>query len=219
MHAAVTGMQGCRAAERRGVWEDVMKLLLYTSHLGLDRLEDMKKARMFVRSIVAAAMICLPISIQQANGQTFNFSFNTTEGPDAIAVDSGKIYVSFSASNDVQRFSDSGSFEIEVVNILLNNPRNVAFDSLLNIFIADSSNHRILKCSPDLACEEFAGGLQGFQDGVGQDAQFNSPRGLVIDNTDTLYIADHFNHSIRSCTTTPLADCSTVAGDGTAGFR
>lgn len=65
-------------------------------------------------------------------------------------------------------------------------------------------------------------------DGVGSAAQFYAPRGVAIDSSGTLYVADSSNHTIRKIT--PGAVVTTVAGlpgsegktDGTgtaAGFR
>ncbi len=43
------------------------------------------------------------------------------------------------------------------------------------------------------------GGSQKFRDGVGIDARFNLPRGLLIDTQrGILYVADYENFAIRS---------------------
>lgn len=62
-----------------------------------------------------------------------------------------------------------------------------------------------------------AGGNEGFADGIGAAASFNTPSGIAIDAAGNLYVADTGNHAIRKVT--PQGAVSTVAGDGTAGFN
>lgn len=54
-------------------------------------------------------------------------------------------------------------------------------------------------------------GRGGHADGLGTEAQFNSPRQLVLDDEDNLYIADSGNHCIRKVT--PEGIVSTVIGN------
>lgn len=59
------------------------------------------------------------------------------------------------------------------------------------------------------------GGTPGFVDGVGPEALFNYPCGMVVDVDGNLYVADHSNHSIRKIT--PEGVVSTFAGTGRPG--
>jgi DNA-binding beta-propeller fold protein YncE len=99
-----------------------------------------------------------------------------------------------------------------------NRPCGLAVDAQGNLYVADSENHRIRKVAPDGTVSTLAGdGTAGWQDGAGAQARFNKPQGLLVDGSGTVYVADTENHRIRRI----LADgtVSTVAGDGTAGFR
>ena len=58
-------------------------------------------------------------------------------------------------------------------------------------------------------------GTAGSADGLGAAAQFNSPFGVAVDGTGTVYVADNGNNSIRKITSTGAV--STLAGSGTAG--
>ena len=55
-------------------------------------------------------------------------------------------------------------------------------------------------------------GNWGEADGAGNEAEFRSPGGIVIDGSDVLYVADRHNHKIRKIT--PSGEVSTYAGDG-----
>jgi sugar lactone lactonase YvrE len=65
--------------------------------------------------------------------------------------------------------------------------------------------------------DTFAGdGTEGFLDGPAAQARFRFPRGLAVDETGTLYVADWENHVIRRIT--PDGRVSTLAGNGAPGF-
>jgi DNA-binding beta-propeller fold protein YncE len=81
------------------------------------------------------------------------------------------------------------------------------------VFIADSTNHRIVITSLEGKKIAVAGaGKEGFKDGKFDEARFSDPQGLTLDG-DILYVADRKNHSIRAL---DLKDetVKTVAGTG-----
>ena len=96
-----------------------------------------------------------------------------------------------------------------------NSPRAIANDGI-NVYVADSSNHRIRQII--IATGEvntLAGnGPQGFLDGTRTAAQFNGPQGITTDGTN-LYIADTFNNRIRKIDAS--GEVTTLAGDGNQG--
>lgn len=59
--------------------------------------------------------------------------------------------------------------------------------------------------------------MEGFVDGAGTAAAFNTPSGLAVDGAGNLIVADTGNHAVRRVT--PQGVVSTLAGTGTAGFR
>ena len=84
------------------------------------------------------------------------------------------------------------------------------------LFIADSTNHRIVITNLEGKKIAIAGsGKEGFKDGKFADAQFSDPQGMCLDG-DTLYVADRKNHSIRALN---LKDetVKLVAGNGKQG--
>lgn len=98
-----------------------------------------------------------------------------------------------------------------------NSPIGVARDTSGNLYIADFGNYVIRKITSGGTVSTFAGnGVNGFMDGVGTAARFNSPRGIAIDTNGNLYIADMDNHAIRKVT--PAGVVTTVTGNGNKGF-
>ena len=98
------------------------------------------------------------------------------------------------------------------------NPFGVAVDQRGNVYVADAGDsNRIRKIGVEGAVTTLAGGAEGFADGAGGAASFNTPSALAIDREGNLYVADTSNHRIRKVT--PEGTVTTLAGDGTAGAR
>ncbi|HSD45183.1 MAG TPA: hypothetical protein VLB87_01125 [Pyrinomonadaceae bacterium] len=104
-------------------------------------------------------------------------------------------------------------------------PRQAAFSDPFGVVVAKDGtiylsdageSNRIRKITLQGVVTTFAGGNEGFADGVGSAASFNTPSGLAIDANDNLYVADTANNRIRKVT--PAGEVSTIAGDGTAGY-
>lgn len=97
-------------------------------------------------------------------------------------------------------------------------PRAVCLDRTGNLYIADTSNHRILRLPPGGALQTVAGnGSRGSagDEGSARLAQLNTPSACAVDSAGNLLIADTANHAIRKVK--PSGIISTVAGTGTAG--
>src|SRR5206468_12494596 len=86
------------------------------------------------------------------------------------------------------------------------------------VYVADGGeSNAIRRLSPDGDVTTLAGGAEGFADGVGTDARFNTPSGLAVDAAGAVYVADTGNHAIRRVD--PSGRVTTVAGDGIAGWH
>ena len=83
----------------------------------------------------------------------------------------------------------------------LNNPHDVAVDSVGNLFIADESNDRIRRVDAvtKIITTVAGTGVFGFSgdDGPATSAQLNGPDGIAVDSSGNLFIADSFNNRIR----------------------
>jgi sugar lactone lactonase YvrE len=85
------------------------------------------------------------------------------------------------------------------------------------IYVADAGeSNSIRKIAPDGNVTTVAGSKEGFADGVGSSASFNTPSALALGPGGNLFVADTGNNRIRKIT--PDGQVSTVAGDGTAGY-
>ncbi len=97
-------------------------------------------------------------------------------------------------------------------------PFGVAVAADGTVFVADAGQaNSIRRIGTDGFVSTVAGGARGFADGRGHEARFDTPSGLAIDATGTLYTVDTGNNAIRRIT--PDGRVSTVAGDGVAGYR
>ena len=93
----------------------------------------------------------------------------------------------------------------------------MALDGSGNLYIADTSNHRIRKVDSSGNITTVAGtGTSGFSgDGAAAvAAQLNRPGGLALDGSGNLYIADTSNNRIRKVDSS--GNISTVAGGGSS---
>ncbi|MYM34560.1 gluconolaconase [Duganella sp. FT94W] len=97
-------------------------------------------------------------------------------------------------------------------------PFGVALDRQGNLYIADGgSNNIIRKIDMNGLTSTLAGGVEGYAEGVGTTAAFNTPSGIAADAAGNLYVADTGNNAIRKIT--PDGVVSTLAGDGLAGDK
>ncbi len=135
--------------------------------------------------------------------------------PSGVAVDaSGNLYIADYSNYRIRKVNTSGIISTVAGNssygfsgdggsataARLNNPIGVAVDASGNLYIADENNNRIRKVSPSGIISTVAGnGISGFSGdgGAATAASLNYPRGVVVDGSGNLYIADKDNYRIR----------------------
>jgi trimeric autotransporter adhesin len=99
-------------------------------------------------------------------------------------------------------------------------PSGVAVSSSGDVYIADTGNNVVREVTPAGLISTVAGnGKAGYKGdgGLATNAELNSPQSVAVNSAGDLFIADTGNNVVREVS--PAGKISTVAGDGTAGYK
>jgi sugar lactone lactonase YvrE len=179
---------------------------------------------------VTASTLAGTGSFGYADGPGASALFN---GPEAITFNkaSGLLQVSDIINNTIRTVATGGtvgtltSTDRGYVNGTLANARfygtrGMAIDATGNIYVADAGNNAIRKITPTGTVTTYAGsptGDYGYADSTDPlKALFRSPRGVALDATGNLYVADYGNNRIRKISAAGAV--TTLAGDGFARY-
>ena len=171
------------------------------------------------------------ITAGHADGTNAQATFN---GPRTVAVDgSGNVYVADWGNDTIREIASGGGVttlagQVGVAGFadgagaaaIFNGNYGVAVDASGNIYVADTANNLIRKMTVSSGVgtvSTFAGtpAPAGSADGSGSVARFNQPRGVAMDSSGNIYVADTNNDTIREVT--PAGAVTTIAG--TAGVQ
>jgi sugar lactone lactonase YvrE len=157
------------------------------------------------------------------------------QNPVDVAVDShGNLYIADFGNNVIRKVSDgiittvagTGDFGYggdngPATSATLDGPEGLTVDAAGNLFIADTFNNAVREVSAiDQHIRTVAGdgtgdfGYSG-DGGLATKALLDTPEGVAVDNTGSLYIADTGNNVIRLVSD---GNISTYAGNGTQGY-
>jgi trimeric autotransporter adhesin len=119
------------------------------------------------------------------------------------------------AGNGIRGFSGDGG---AATSASLRYPSAVAVDSSGNVYIADTGNHRVRKVTGGIISTVAGMGDTDFSGDGGPAvlATLREPRGVAVDATGNLYIADYGNSRIRKVTAGGII--SSIAGTGNFDF-
>ena len=144
----------------------------------------------------------------------FNYTASVAMGP------AGQVYVADYGNQAIRVISPQGLVRT-LLSGLTPGPWALTVSPSGNVYF--SAGSAICKLTPGGSLTTLAGSptQTGSADGPGSTALFNHPLGLVVDASETTYVADTYNHTIRMITpqglVTTLAGSPGIAGtaDGT----
>jgi sugar lactone lactonase YvrE len=156
--------------------------------------------------------------------------------PSAIVFDAaGNLYFAETGNHVIRKVDTAGNittiagtgtqgFSVDTgpaTSATLDSPQGLAFDTVNNLYIADTHNHLIRKLNLTTGIlTTIAGtGTPGFSgdSALATAAQLKLPTALALDAIGNLYLADTDNHRIRKIAAT-TGIITTIAGTGTQGF-
>jgi len=154
------------------------------------------------------------IAVDSSDGLYVTDEFNyTVRGVKPVGTNWVASTLAGSAGNIDGGFVDGTNGDAE-----FNLPFGITRHSGGNLYVADFGNNAIRKIAPtgpDWVTTTVAGfsANRGANDGPASTAMFNGPNGITADASETLYVADQFNHTIRKVAPTNSSwVVSTVAG-------
>jgi serine/threonine protein kinase, bacterial len=191
---------------------------LYTSDA-----EDARIRKITPGTIVSTHAGTDRLGFKDGKVDTAQFDFDG----DMVADATGNLYVADPWNNRIRKISVTGDIttiagsdaygfkEGNGTEAQFRFPGAIALDRQGNLYVADISNYRIRKITPDGQVTTFAGsGEKGYEDGDATRAQFYDLFNMVIDSHGNLYVGD--SHRIRKIS--PQGIVSTLAGDILPGY-
>jgi len=164
-------------------------------------------------------------------GLAVNAQLNDALG---VAVDAaGNVYVTDGANHQVDKISTKGIITVfagtgtagntgnggPAVAAELNLPWGVRVDRSGDVFISDANANVVRQVSPSGIITTVAGnGTFGYtgNGGPATSAQLDDPKGIAVDASGNLFVADELNAAVRKVNAAGII--TTVAGTGTSGL-
>jgi sugar lactone lactonase YvrE len=176
--------------------------------------QDRVKRTHLIGALAAAAALLLGGAIYYHTQSTGNAprALQAVLKPFARTVPDWRAYVAVLAGEGVAGVQDGAAGATR-----FHDPYGVAVDTDGTVYVADGGDsNRIRKVARDGTVSTVAGGAEGFADGPGSTAAFNTPSAIALDRNGNLYVADTGNHAVRKVARDGAV--TTLAGGGQPGF-
>ncbi|MCO4761033.1 MAG: hypothetical protein KC502_05980, partial [Myxococcales bacterium] len=153
--------------------------------------------------------------LQSPNNNSCNDGSICTTGDACIG---GKCQSGADGSASTHAGSGSSGYTNGSWNVArFNDPRDIAADNKGGFYIADRSNHRIRYINSSRQVSTAAGSSYGYSTGSTLSARFRYPSGVAFHgSTNTLYIADTYNHCIRKISGSQVVNVVGKCGYGSS---
>jgi uncharacterized protein (TIGR03437 family) len=191
-----------------------------------------------VRKVTAATGIVSLVAGDYTPGYTGDGSAATSAElytPAAVFVDNAdNVYIADTGNNVIRMVTASNGIITTIAgdttatslgdggaatSAQLSFPEAVITDNNGNVYISDSGDDRVRVVNSSGIISTFAGlsfpGYSG-DGGLATNAQLNEPKGLALDSSGNLYIADYLNDRIRVVASNGVIN--TIAGSGGQGY-
>jgi sugar lactone lactonase YvrE len=135
------------------------------------------------------------------------------QGPTDVAVDQqGNVFATLADKHQVVKIAADGTVTViaggtqgaadgPAASATFNQPTGLAVDRRGNLYVADTTNHRVRMITPDGTVSTLAGGAPGYQDGSGEQALFKNPYDVEVDDTTgKLYVTENQGNRVRVLT-------------------
>jgi hypothetical protein len=188
---------------------------------------------MIYRSLIAVLFVALISSCGGGSSSSSQYltgiTYDTTSGK-LIVLDFGQSIVqSVSALTGTATLTtlagssgNTGTTNSTGTSAKFNGLQGIASDTSGNLFVSDMYNYAIREITSPISTATvttFAGvvGTTGTANGTTTAAYFNYPRGIAIDSSNNIYVADTNNSTVRAITSAGVV--TTLAGyAGTTGY-
>ncbi len=168
----------------------------YPSGLAVDSAGDVYVAdwnNHKIRKISPAGVVSSLGTFGNRDGRWTKAGFNY---PSGLGFDeAGNLFVADEENNALRKLSPQGM--VSTLATGLRAAHGGAPDSRGNVFVAAMQTANIWRVSQSGAVINIGGNGSGSVDGDGTGARFNSPRGLTVDSSGTVYVSDFMANVIR----------------------